>query len=333
LSATNDEIKSLGPELFSNSRLIITKTGLLVLPGYEEEDELPQVNAGEDISTCVGSRVALDGSNTYDPKGIGFEYDWFFYSKPNGSNATIRDRYSVNPSFIPDIAGQYYITVQVKTTDGRLGSDTVSVNAEDCTSTPVISLKMATTGTVGAEIEVTADISVIGAQSDVAGYSWVLVRPLGSYSGLSKNAGVDNTFIPDKAGVYTVRLKVWTKNRFESEWSEANIIVYDALPPDIAIFGNSYQIGGVYIKAQYVILDIVVEHLSGKRLSKAVLYRRQNGDIAEYVKTYLTEDQSGEIFRFTYEEQINNGDVEYIVVGYCNATPVVTKILLLKGGN
>ncbi len=335
LTASEEKIKSLGLNIHTGKGFVINNSNIFITPSYDEEEELPQVDAGEDISICIGSLVVLDGSNTYDPLERQISYEWFFYSKPIGSNCSIWNYNSINPSFIPDKAGEYYLTLKVTTEDGRIGSDTVTISAKDCTSTPIVSLKMNTTGTVDEMVEVAADINVVGENSDVMQYSWSLIRPNGSKTTLSRNVGLENSFLPDVSGKYTVRLKVVTNNGYQSEWSTASIWIYEALPPDISIFGETYKIGGLYLSGNYVKLDIVVEHLSGKRISKVILYRKQGDKDAEYVTAFVADEENGSaVIKFSFNEELmSEDDLVYMVVGYCDAEPIVTRTLFLKGEN
>ncbi|MEW6220292.1 MAG: thrombospondin type 3 repeat-containing protein [Thermodesulfobacteriota bacterium] len=86
--------------------LYVVKTdyyGNPALPGHA-----PVANAGSDQTGYAGEAVVLDGSGSSDQDGdYPLTFSWEFISKPAGSATTIVGSGSVNPSFIPDVAGDY----------------------------------------------------------------------------------------------------------------------------------------------------------------------------------------------------------------------------------
>ena len=64
-----------------------------------------------------GATVTLDGSASSDAEGATLTYLWSFMTVPNGSNAVLTGTTTVNPTFTPDLAGDYVITLVVS--DGR----------------------------------------------------------------------------------------------------------------------------------------------------------------------------------------------------------------------
>lgn len=97
----------------------------------------PTANAGLDQTVHVGSVVTLDGSGSSDPDGnVPLTYAWSFVSRPTGSSSLLSDMTIANPTFTPDLPGNY--TVQLIVTD-RLGAtsapDTVTISTTN--SAPV----------------------------------------------------------------------------------------------------------------------------------------------------------------------------------------------------
>ena len=93
----------------------------------------PIANAGVDQSIITNNTVYLNGSNTSDAEGNTIMYSWSITSKPSGSNASIFNNTSVNPTFIPDLQGTYEITLNAKDIDNIGGGtyDTVIITAID----------------------------------------------------------------------------------------------------------------------------------------------------------------------------------------------------------
>lgn len=96
----------------------------------------PTADAGPDQTVNVGDTVVLDGSGSSDPDNDDLTYQWSFVSVPQGSTATLSDPASVNPTFVPDIAGTY--EVQLIVNDGSVNSapDVVVITANPIVQVP-----------------------------------------------------------------------------------------------------------------------------------------------------------------------------------------------------
>ena len=90
----------------------------------------PIANAGTDQKVAAaGLMVTLDGSGSSDPDGSLPAYVWSFTNRPVGSLATLSSLVVSNPTFTPDKAGKYELSLVVN--DGTVNSpaDTVMVRA------------------------------------------------------------------------------------------------------------------------------------------------------------------------------------------------------------
>ncbi len=85
----------------------------------------PVANAGLPQTVIPGVTVTLDGSASSDAEGATLTYDWSFMTVPNGSNAMLTGATTVKPTFTPDLAGDYVITLVVS--DGRKQSTLYSI--------------------------------------------------------------------------------------------------------------------------------------------------------------------------------------------------------------
>jgi len=87
-------------------------------------------DAGIDQTTQVNEEVTLDGSGSSDADGDPLTFAWSMLSRPTGSIATPDDSTAENPTFIPEMTGDYL--VQLIVSDGFVNSepDSVRVTAE-----------------------------------------------------------------------------------------------------------------------------------------------------------------------------------------------------------
>ncbi|NQT83439.1 hypothetical protein HQ563_10465 [bacterium] len=74
-------------------------------------------DAGPDQHAYVGDTVQLDGAGV-DLSGAEthFFYYWFMYAVPSGSSASLSNIFAQNPTFVPDLPGDYFLTLY---TQGR----------------------------------------------------------------------------------------------------------------------------------------------------------------------------------------------------------------------
>lgn len=90
----------------------------------------PVANAGPNQTVTPGSTVTLDGRGSTNPSGIGsLAFSWMFTSRPPGSNTRLVFTTSPTPTFVPDVAGTYVISLTVSNGVAS-GSTSVTVNAQ-----------------------------------------------------------------------------------------------------------------------------------------------------------------------------------------------------------
>ncbi len=78
----------------------------------------------------VGTLVTLDGRGSSDPDGDPITFQWRFVSQPDGSTATLTGADTAQPTFTPDVAGEYILELVVTDPDGATDSDQVKVTAQ-----------------------------------------------------------------------------------------------------------------------------------------------------------------------------------------------------------
>jgi hypothetical protein len=117
----------------------------------------PVASAGPDRSIVAGSTVTLDGSGSSDADGDALTYVWSFTSKPVGSSVALSSATAVSPTFTPDLAGTY--TVSLVVDDGALTSsaDTVTLKAVVAAHVPDTGQGDTYTTTLGEDHDYTAN--------------------------------------------------------------------------------------------------------------------------------------------------------------------------------
>lgn len=94
----------------------------------------PTAVAGEDQSIPTLVPVQLDGSGSFDgDRPPVLDYYWSVASAPEGSVAAVSDPTDTRPTFAPDLAGTYTITLTVANVAGTWDStpDTLTISAKD----------------------------------------------------------------------------------------------------------------------------------------------------------------------------------------------------------
>src|SRR5262245_224624 len=85
----------------------------------------PVANAGPDRQAFVGDLVTLDGTASTDVDGDPLVFSWALLSRPDGSTAELAGAGSAQPTFTPDVPGDYELGLTVS--DGRGGADSDDV--------------------------------------------------------------------------------------------------------------------------------------------------------------------------------------------------------------
>jgi len=99
----------------------------------------PVANAGTAQSVANGTQVTLDGSASSDSNGDTLTYSWSFTSKPSGSSAALSSATAIKPTFTPDVAGAYVLSLTVN--DGKVSSSAASVNITATSTTGSITIR------------------------------------------------------------------------------------------------------------------------------------------------------------------------------------------------
>lgn len=244
------------PRLLRYTRLLVALAVLTVLFSTSAwANVAPIADAGPDQNIYLGDVAVLDGSGTDDDGDPIEGWWWTMQTKPQGSLAQLNAIDAANPSFVPDIVGDYILTLMVS--DGQLWSDPSGVIihvSENLPPTAVISAD-ATTGPAPLTVHFDATQS-----SDPEGrplsYHWAF-----SDGPISESAVTSRVFT--SPGTFMVVLWV-TDDRGQTDRDSLLIEVTSPLPvanagPDQAVFlGPTVALDGTassYPAYPYVLLN------------------------------------------------------------------------------
>lgn len=168
----------------------------------------PVANAGLDQNVKNGATVTLDGSGSSDANGDALTYQWTMDARPSQSMATLSSSTVAKPTFVPDVAGMYMISLIVN--DGSLSSvaDSVTITSSRTNAAPVANAgkdqNVPTNTTVSLDGRGSSD-----ADGDTLKYEWTLTsRPAGSNATISNKSQAVTNFTTDVAGTYVATLVV-----------------------------------------------------------------------------------------------------------------------------
>jgi hypothetical protein len=201
----------------------------------------PIANAGSTQNVLVGATTTLNGSNSSDANGDSITYAWSLVSKPSNSSATLTNAATVNPTFVPDIAGSYVLRLIVS--DGSLSSTatTVTITASTANIAPVANAGASQSVVTGTQVTLNGSASN-DANGDTLTYAWSFVsKPTGSSASLSSSTSVSPTFTAGAVGSYVLSLVV-NDGTLSSTASTVTITASNANLAPVALAGGSLNV-------------------------------------------------------------------------------------------
>jgi hypothetical protein len=163
---------------------------------------------GSNQNVTVATVVTLDGTASSDANFDFITYRWNIITRPTGSTSALSSLSSPKPTFTPDKAGVYVVTLIVN--DGKVDSDVVatSITASLANSAPVAAVGVNQSIVVGSVVTLDGSTSS-DANLDPLTYKWTLVsKPTNSVAVLSSATAAKPTFTADLLGTYVAALMV-----------------------------------------------------------------------------------------------------------------------------
>lgn len=175
-----------------------------------ESNDPPVADAGAGQTKHVGTVVTLDGSGSSDPdENYPLGYEWSLISVPIGSTAPLSDPIIVNPTFTPDLPGDYVVALNVTDSLGTV-SEPATVTISTTNTAPIAEAgddqAIILHGTI---IQLDDNSQSYDPDGDDITYQWAFVlKPDGSTASLTGADTATPAFVADVHGVYEVELIV-----------------------------------------------------------------------------------------------------------------------------
>ena len=166
--------------------------------------------AGPAQSVVSGDVVALNGEQSTGADGNLITYAWSLVATPYLSSVVLDRPTDVNPTFTPDMPGQYTLKLKITDSTSKTAEDTITVTVTDSTENafPVANAGAPQIVLTGAVVTLDGRKSS-DSNGDFLTYSWTFYQvPSGSTATLTNATGVYPTFTPDMSGDYYVNLIV-----------------------------------------------------------------------------------------------------------------------------
>jgi RHS repeat-associated protein len=172
----------------------------------------PLARAGQDQDVTVGDLVLLDGRESSDPDGDLITYLWTIVRTPAGSSAELNNPFSVTPAFVPDLPGEYLISLTVNDGESDSPSSEVLVIAFLPNVPPRASAGPDQSVVTGSLVSLDGTGS-FDPDGDPLTYDWqILSRPEASGAVLDDSQSPTPSFLADRDGRYTIQLVVYDGN-------------------------------------------------------------------------------------------------------------------------
>ncbi|MCG7499663.1 PKD domain-containing protein [Vibrio sp. Of7-15] len=216
-------------------------------------NQAPIAISGINQNVKTGDVVKLDGSNSVDKDQDLITYQWVIQSKPDNSEATLKNAQTVLPEFTADKSGTYIIELVVH--DGKVASRPNQVKivaiSQSENSAPVANAGADSSASL-VRMALLLGTQTTDADGDELYYYWELIgQPENSAPELSFQTSSNiASMTTDVAGDYVVKLTVSDGKAFSSDTVKVTFY-YENVPPVsgvnnsmIALVGASVPLDG-----------------------------------------------------------------------------------------
>ena len=212
LVTTDSTNRSSAP---SDTKVTASKCGanIPVVTSITPDTERPGVGVNIQLSSLV---TDADASDACGKQNVTYAYAWSMPQLPIGSHAQLNSAVAQNPSFVPDVQGNYSVRLVATASNGRssLPLD-LPLAINGCGSfRPAATIAAVPNQNLGSTVLLQASVTDANATTacnlaELFSYAWAIrVLPSGSHAALNNPAGSQPSFTPDLSGKYTVELVV-----------------------------------------------------------------------------------------------------------------------------
>ena len=242
----------------------------------------PVANAGADQSVMTGTLVKLNGSASSADLGRSLTYAWNLTTKPAGSSAVLTSPTFASPTFTPEVAGNYVVSLIVNDGTTNSSADVVSITASAVNAAPVANPGVAQSVTSGTLVTLNGSASS-DANGDALTYAWMLTtKPAGSVASLTGSSSAVSTFTADLAGTYVASLMV----NDGAVNSPPKTVTVTATAPSVTQT-NSAPVANVGTRSVIQVVAGRTFNLDGTVVPSVVSYMTINGQQVPVVRTYV----------------------------------------------
>jgi hypothetical protein len=191
------------------------------------------------LKAATGYLVMLNGASSVVQPGDTVSYNWNLVQKPSGSTVSLANLSGPNTNFVPDVVGQYIVTLDfADTTEGLASTYTMTINASrgpvaiiSASGSPVaVATVPAFVSSPGTTVTLLGDGSY-ELDGDPLTYAWsITAKPAGSAASIANATSVDASITPDLNGSYGIKLVVTDTTTGDAAVSTASIQVGGYLP-------------------------------------------------------------------------------------------------------
>ncbi|HWR97437.1 MAG TPA: PKD domain-containing protein, partial [Candidatus Methanoperedens sp.] len=183
-----------------------TSAADLVEVAVADANRPPVAVAGPDLTRRVGETAVMDATGSHDPDGDLLEFLWSLTARPEGSAAALVAADQLAAALVPDVPGEYAVTLVVRDGIAESAPDVAVVSTIN--SRPRADAGEDRTVRAGERVEFDGSGSD-DADGDQLSFSWTLAQqPPGSVAGIDGADGVRPTLLVDRCGTYLAELVV-----------------------------------------------------------------------------------------------------------------------------
>ncbi len=206
----------------------------------------PVADAGQDQNVYLGTTVQLSGSASYDPDGDSItQYTWSLELAPAGSNAGLSTTDTVDTQLLPDVVGDYVVSLVVSDDQSSSIADEVFIRVIE--NLPPLAVISATPLSGFAPLTVQFDASASSdPENGGLSYHWDLG------TGLDESDLVAPSFIYSLPGTYHVVLTVQDDFGNQAEAGVDIIVSAANEPPTLAPYTTTPTQGPAPLRVAFV---------------------------------------------------------------------------------